>query len=113
MAKDMEQLYQERLKRYVTAMRNEKPDMIPLRPFVAEFTAKYAGFTCQDVAHDYNKAFEAAVKTAKDFQWDAVVANMVYVWTGSGPGRRAALLRHPGHRHPPHERVQLYRAARR
>ena len=82
MAKDMEQLYQERLKRYVTAMRNEKPDMIPIRPFVAEFVAKYTGLTCQDVAHDYNKAFEAAVKTAKDFQWDAVVANMVYVWTG-------------------------------
>ncbi len=82
MAKDMEQLYQERLKRYVTAMRNEKPDMIPIRPFVAEFTAKYAGYTCQEVAHDYNKAFEAAVKTAKDFDWDAVVPNMVYVWTG-------------------------------
>jgi len=82
MPQDMEQLYQQRLNRYVTAMRNEKPDMIPIRPFVAEFTAKYAGFTCQDVAHDYNKAFEAAVKTARDFQWDAVVANMVYVWTG-------------------------------
>jgi len=64
MPQDMEQLYQERLNRYVTAMRNEKPDRIPMRPFVAEFTAKYAGFTCQDVAHDYNKAFEAAVKTA-------------------------------------------------
>ncbi|MCL4786106.1 MAG: hypothetical protein KJ070_04835 [Verrucomicrobia bacterium] len=77
-----EHLYEERLKRYVTAMRNEKPDMIPIRPFVAEFTAKYAGFTCQEVAHDYNKAFEAAIKTAKDFQWDAIVPNMVYVWTG-------------------------------
>ena len=77
-----EQLYQERLNRYITAMRNEKPDMVPLRPFVAEFTAKYAGYTCQEVAHDYNKAFEAAVKTAKDFGWEAVVANMVYVWTG-------------------------------
>lgn len=77
-----EQLYQQRLNRYVTALRNEKPDMVPIRPFVAEFTAKYAGLTCQDVAHDYNKAFEAAVKTACDFQWDAVVPNMVYVWTG-------------------------------
>jgi len=77
-----EQLYQERLNRYVTALRNEKPDLVPVRPFVAEFTAKYAGFTCQEVAHDYNKAFEAALKTAKDFQWDAVVPNMVYVWTG-------------------------------
>ena len=34
------------------------------------------------MAHDYNKAFEAAIKTAKDFDWDAVVPNMVYVWTG-------------------------------
>ncbi len=77
-----EQLYQERLNRYITAMRNEKPDRVPIRPFVAEFTAKYAGYTCQEVAHDYTKAFEAAIKTAKDFDWDAVVPNMVYVWTG-------------------------------
>ena len=82
MAQDMEQLYQQRLKRYVTAMRNEKPDMIPIRPFVAEFTAKYAGMTCQEVAHDYNKAFDAACKCAADFDWDAVVPNMVFVWTG-------------------------------
>ena len=78
----MEQLYDERLSRYLTAMRNEKPDKIPIRPFVAEFTSKYAGFTCQDVAHDFDKAFVAARKCAADFDWDAVVANMVYVWTG-------------------------------
>jgi len=79
---DMEQLYNERLGRYLTAMRNEKPDKIPIRPFVAEFTARYAGFTCQEVTHDFDKAFEAARKCAADFDWDAVVANMVYVWTG-------------------------------
>jgi hypothetical protein len=77
-----EQLYQQRLNRYVTAMRNEKPDQVPIRPFVAEFTAKYAGYTCQEVAHDYQKAFDAAIKTAQGFDWDAVVPNMVYVWTG-------------------------------
>ena len=38
-----EELYQSRLKRYVTAMRNGKPDMIPIRPFVAEFASQYAG----------------------------------------------------------------------
>ncbi len=80
--KDMEQLYAKRMKRYVTAMRNEKPDMIPIRPFVAEFTAKYAGYTCQEVTHDFEKAFAAARKCAADFDWDAVVGNMVYVWTG-------------------------------
>jgi len=82
MPKDTEQLYAERLARYTTAMRNEKPDTIPIRPFVAEFVAKYAGYTCQEVTHDYTKAFEAVIKTAGDFDWDAVVANMVYVWTG-------------------------------
>jgi len=82
MGTDMEELYQARLKRYVTAMRNGKPDMIPIRPFVAEFTAKYAGYTCQEVTHDYEKAFAAARKCAADFDWDAVVGNMVYVWTG-------------------------------
>lgn len=82
MSKKMEKLYAERLKRYVAAMRNEKPDMIPIRPFVAEFTAKYAGYTCQEVTHDYEKAFAAARKCAADFDWDAVVSNMVYVWTG-------------------------------
>jgi len=79
---DNESLYQQRLKRYVTAMRNEKPDMIPIRPFAAEFTARYAGFTCQQVTHDYELAFEAVRRTAADFDWDAVVANMVYVWSG-------------------------------
>ncbi|MHC4738432.1 MAG: uroporphyrinogen decarboxylase family protein [Planctomycetota bacterium] len=82
MVKDTEQLYTERLARYTAAMRNEKPDKIPIRPFVAEFTAKYAGYTCQEVTHDYNKAFAAVRKCAADFDWDAVVGNMVYVWTG-------------------------------
>jgi hypothetical protein len=79
---DMEARYQSRLNRYVTAMRNGQPDMIPIRPFVAEFTGVYAGYTCQELAHDYHKAFAAARKCAADFDWDAVVGNMVYVWTG-------------------------------
>jgi len=74
--------YQQRLSRYLTAMRNEKPDCVPIRPFVAEFTAKVAGFTNQEVSHDYEKAFAAARTCASMFDWDAVVGNMVYVWTG-------------------------------
>ncbi len=75
-------LHEQRLARYVTALRNEKPDRIPIRPFVAEFAAKYAGYTCQEVTHDYEKAFDAVRRCALDFDWDAVVGNMVYVWTG-------------------------------
>ena len=60
MKSDMEKLYEQRLQRYVTAMRNEKPDMVPIRPFVAEFAAKYAGYTVQEVTHDFDLAFRAA-----------------------------------------------------
>lgn len=79
---DMERRYAERLKRYVTAMRNGKPDRVPIRPFVAEFTARYAGYTSQEVSYDYEKAFAAARRCAADFDWDAVVGNMVYGWMG-------------------------------
>jgi hypothetical protein len=95
-ATDMEALYQQRLNRYVTAMRNEKPDMIPIRPFVAEFTGTYAGYTCQALAHDFTQAFDAACKCAADFDWDAVVANMVYVWTGLAQGVDLAYYGIPG-----------------
>ena len=93
---DMEALYQQRLDRYVTAMRNEKPDCVPIRPFLAEFTANVAGYTCQQVTHDYNLAYEAVIQTAKAYDFDAMVANMVWVWTGLS-------ARHPplsGHRFP-------------
>ena len=49
---------------------------------MAEFTAKYAGYTIQEVTQDYQKAFAAARKCAADFDWDAVVGNMVYGWSG-------------------------------
>jgi uroporphyrinogen-III decarboxylase len=78
----MSELYEQRLQRYVTALHNGGPDRVPIRPFVAEFTARYAGYTCQQVTHDYKLAFEAARACAREFDWDAVVPNMVYVWTG-------------------------------
>ncbi len=81
-ASDAATRYDQRLARYTTAMRNEMPDRVPIRPFVAEFTGVYAGYNCQQLAHDYNLAFDAARKCAADFDWDAVVPNMVYVWTG-------------------------------
>jgi len=78
----LEQVYARRLARYTTAMRGGMPDRVPIRPFTAEFCAKYAGMTCQDVAHDFNRAYEAVIRTGKDFDWDAMVVNMVWVWTG-------------------------------
>ncbi len=101
MSAEMERLYAERMKRYVTAMRNEKPDRIPIRPFVAEFTAKYAGYTAQEVTQDYQKAFDAARKCAAEFDWDAVVGNMVYVWSGLTQAIGLKYYRVPGVDLPP------------
>jgi uroporphyrinogen-III decarboxylase len=93
MSNHLDELYHQRLNRYVTAMRNGQPDRVPVRPLAAEITAKYAGFTCQEVTHDYRKAFEAVIRCCKDFAWDAAVPNMVYVWTGL---TQAAGLRYYG-----------------
>ncbi|MCC6797105.1 MAG: hypothetical protein IT366_18455 [Candidatus Hydrogenedentes bacterium] len=82
MSANIEQRYSERLRRYTTAMNNQKPDRVPLRPFVAEFAAKYAGINCQQATHDFEGALAATRKCATDFDWDATVGNMIYVWTG-------------------------------
>jgi uroporphyrinogen-III decarboxylase len=82
MIDNYEDLYNLRLARYYTAMRNGKPDRVPVRPFAAEVTAIHAGMTCQDVTQDYNLAFEAILKCCRDFDWDATPANMVYIWSG-------------------------------
>lgn len=82
MSEDKERLCEERLKKYTTAMRNRKPDRIPLRIFAAEFANKYAGITNQEALFDYEKAFAAVRKCAMDFQWDSVMTNMVAVWAG-------------------------------
>jgi len=98
---DYEAIFQQKLRRYVTAMRNGKPDMVPIRPFAAEVTAVYAGMSCQDVTQDYNKAFEAIIKCCKDFDWDATVPNMVYVWTGLVQAARIKYYAMPGVQIPP------------
>jgi hypothetical protein len=80
MAQDMEALYQQRLKRYTTALRKGKPDKVPIRPFVAEFICNVSGYTCQEVTQDFELAFEATRKCCLEFDWDATVPNMVYLY---------------------------------
>jgi uroporphyrinogen-III decarboxylase len=99
---EMENRYRQRLARYTTALRNEQPDRVPIRPFVAEFTGVYAGRTCQEMAHDYEQAFAAARKCAADFDWDAVVPNMLATWTGMVQAMGLRYYMIPGIDVPPH-----------
>ena len=81
-AEELDRLYRQRLHRFVTAMRNDKPDCVPIRPFLAEFCGKLTGHDVMQVTHDIEHAFAAVRETAKILDVDALVGNMVYVWTG-------------------------------
>ncbi len=92
---DMQELYAQRLHRYVTANRNGMPDRVPIRPFAAEFTAVHAGMTCQQVTHDYQQAFEeseygyATAIAVFNFALVMVVTLVVLWWFRRDPaGRR-------------------------
>ena len=82
METSMEKVFQEKEKRLIDAMQNEKPDRVPLRIYAAEFCAKYVDYSIQEVTHDFEKAFFAVRKCAKDFKWDGTLTNPIYVWTG-------------------------------
>ncbi len=93
----METLYRQRLNRYLTAMRNEKPDMVPIRPFVAELTAKYAGFTCQEVTHDYNKGLRRRQTLRRRFRLGRHCLQYGLRLDGTDAGHRSGVLRCSGH----------------
>jgi methoxylated aromatic compound---corrinoid protein Co-methyltransferase len=82
MGGNMGKKYNDSFNRYIKAMKNEKPDRVPLRILAAEFVAKYAGYTVQEVTYDYNKAYKATALCAKDFKWDAANPNQIYLWGG-------------------------------
>ncbi|MCL1910193.1 MAG: hypothetical protein FWG05_04585 [Kiritimatiellaeota bacterium] len=103
---DMRELYQKRLRRFVTALNNRKPDMIPIRPFAAEFTGAHAGFSCQQLTQNHHDAFEAMIQCCKDYDWDAVPANMVYVWTGISDAASIRYYGVPGVNVPPNRGFQ-------
>jgi len=106
MAQETDRLYEQRLARYVAAMRKEKPDRVPIRPFAAEFAGKYAGYNNQQVTHDVDLAFDAIMKCCRDFDWDATVGNMVYVWTGLTEAAGLNYYAIPGIDKPPTDAFQ-------
>ncbi len=82
MEKSNAQLYEERLKRYVTANYNEKPDRIPIRLFAEEFAAQYTGHSNFEVACDMNLMFDVNRECAKGLGLDAIQANSIVNWAG-------------------------------
>ena len=85
---ETEKKYYERLDRYVTAMNGGTPDRIPIRFLFQEAAARYAGLDTQQVALDYNLAFDCTRKMAEDFGSDAVMLNAI--WSNYGVAKAAS-----------------------
>ncbi|HEA67486.1 MAG TPA: hypothetical protein ENI07_11785 [Desulfobacterales bacterium] len=107
MSKNKEELYQERMNRYYTAMQNEKPDKVPIRAFVAEATGNIAGMNNQELTHVAQNAFDAAFETFKEFDWDAAMANAVNLWTGMTESYGTTYYKVPGIQLDVHETFQF------
>ena len=69
---DKQQLFHDRVTRYLTALDVKKPDKIPIRPMFSEFCAKYAGFSLQEVYYDLDKDFASVDRVLEDFDLDVV-----------------------------------------
>src|SRR4030043_228492 len=69
-SKKVNQAYKERTRRIADAILLKKPDRIPLMPMWEFFYAKYAGYPCEEVMYDLQKAEDSVIKTVTGLQPD-------------------------------------------
>jgi len=72
MSQEKENVYREKLDRYVCAMDLGRPDKVPIRLQLSEFMARYAGFTLQEIYYDLEKNVAAVGKVLADFDVDCI-----------------------------------------
>ncbi|MBP2134222.1 uroporphyrinogen-III decarboxylase [Methanomicrobium sp. W14] len=66
------ELYTERLERLEAVIKGKEPDRVPVHAETSLFHAHYAGYTAKDITLDYLKNKDAALKTARDFNFDTL-----------------------------------------
>ena len=67
---EIKQLYTQRVKRYIQAIKREIPDRVPVFLPAANFAAAYAGGGLKRVMYDYDALREAWLKFLNDFEMD-------------------------------------------
>ncbi|MEW6662619.1 MAG: uroporphyrinogen decarboxylase family protein [Bacillota bacterium] len=96
MASEKEKVFQEKLTRYTTAMDLGKPDKVPIRLFLSEFMAKYAGFTLQEIYYDMDKNIAAVNKVLADFDLDVIFSAPSLWWASLHDAVGAKYLKFAG-----------------
>lgn len=61
--------------RILNAIEGKPVDRTPVWPFVMAFSAKYGGVAYSEFATDYKKLAQAQIKTADDFELDAIAVD--------------------------------------
>lgn len=105
--KDKDNLYQERLTRYLTAMEGKKPDKVPIRLQLSEFMAKYAGLELQEVYYDLEKNIAAADKIFADFDVDVTMGGPSLWWGALHDAVGAKYLKFAGRQLASNQQLQF------
>lgn len=96
MTNEKETIYQERLNRYLTAMDCGKPDKVPIRLFLSEFSAKHAGYTLQEVYYQMDKNLDSVNKLLADYDLDVAVTAPSLWWASQHDAVGARYLKYAG-----------------
>lgn len=88
--------YEDRLARYVTAMRCGTPDRIPVRFLMQEVCGRFCGYSNQQLILDYNLVFESTRKLAEYLGVDSCMLNGVWSTYSVGKGASWKYLAMPG-----------------
>ena len=70
---DIKRLYQERVNRFIKAIKLEEPDRVPVILPAGFFAAYYAGGNLKKVMYDYHELSRAWIKFLNDFEMDSAV----------------------------------------
>ena len=77
-------LKEERLKRVKDAIDLREPDRVPIVPISQTYAILQAGYTMADILYDFDKAAEAFIKFARDYEPDDLMGHE-YIHVGMGP----------------------------
>jgi hypothetical protein len=71
---EAEKSYQERVTRFIKAIKLEEPDRVPVMMPVEFYPALYAGANLKKVMYDYDELKRAWLKFMRDFEMDSFIA---------------------------------------
>ena len=113
MPNHLDELYNQRLNRYVTAMRNGQPDRVPIRPLAAEIAAQIRGLHLPGGHARLPEGLRSRDPLLPGFRLGRGRAQHGLRLDRPDPSRGAALLRRARHRCRSGCRVSISRAATR